>query len=325
MEGGTAGAFRLDLDAVDFVGHDLQRPECVLATRSGDLYCSDKRGGVVHIAPDGSQRLIGEDPRIIANGIALRRDGSFLVANLSDEGGVWSLDRSGRFEPFLLEVEGRRLPSVNFVWLDYQDRLWVCVATPRAGDHQFRPDLADGYIVLVDDKGARIVAEDVHWTNECRLDPAGRWLYQNETFGRRLLRFPVETDGSLGKREIVAEFGAGMFPDGLAQDAEGGIWVIGVATNSIVRVLPDGRQEQIAFDCDARHAASIEAAFAAKELGRPLLYQVHSRVLPNVTSLAFGGADLKTAYMGSVAGSSLARFRSPVAGLQPPYWDFGPF
>ena len=88
----------IGLDGIGFVGQGLARPECVLATRRGDLFVSDKRGGVMHIAPDGTQRLIGGGS-LVPNGIALLRDGSFAIANLSDDGGVWRLHRDGRIEP----------------------------------------------------------------------------------------------------------------------------------------------------------------------------------------------------------------------------------
>src|SRR3954452_8734038 len=109
----------LSLDDVDFVGSGLVRPECVLATRAGDLFASDFRGGVSHIRPDGSQTLylgetadLPEGPR--PNGIALERDGSFLFANLGAElGGIWRLDRSGQVRPVLTEVDGVALPPSN--------------------------------------------------------------------------------------------------------------------------------------------------------------------------------------------------------------------
>jgi hypothetical protein len=97
-------AFQLDLDQVTFVARELMRPECVLATRAGRLYCSDCRGGVVRIEPNGTQVPIGcaarrEDTDFMPNGIALLRDGSLLVANLGPAGGVWRLYADGRREP----------------------------------------------------------------------------------------------------------------------------------------------------------------------------------------------------------------------------------
>src|SRR5205085_4710293 len=94
----------------------------------GRVYASDERGGVMAIAPDGSQRLIGSAPDMVPNGIALQRDGSFLIANLGAAGGVWRLDRQGHAAPWLTEIDGVTLPRVNYVTTDAQDRTWICVS-----------------------------------------------------------------------------------------------------------------------------------------------------------------------------------------------------
>ena len=39
--------FEIDRSALNYVGHDLQRPECILAEPSGALWVADARGGVV--------------------------------------------------------------------------------------------------------------------------------------------------------------------------------------------------------------------------------------------------------------------------------------
>jgi hypothetical protein len=85
-----------DLDQLHWRGAGLVRPECVLATASGELYTADWRGGVAHLLPDGSQRLYaarlpGDQP-LRPNGIALLADGSFLLAQLgAEDGGVYRL------------------------------------------------------------------------------------------------------------------------------------------------------------------------------------------------------------------------------------------
>ena len=43
----------------------------------------------------------------------------------------------------------------------------------------------------------------------------------------------------------------------------------------------------------------------------------------NIASIAFGGPDLRTAYLGSLSGDTIATFRSPVAGLPLPHWAYG--
>jgi hypothetical protein len=62
-------------------------------------------------------------------------EGDFLCANLMPPGGVWRITRDGRQAPFLLEVEGRRVPPCNFVAADPLGRVWITLSTwlkPRA-------------------------------------------------------------------------------------------------------------------------------------------------------------------------------------------------
>lgn len=327
LSDGTPAAPRLSLDALGFVGAGLQRPECVLATAGGELFTADWRGGVVHQRADGSQALYaGPGPDGLAlkpNGIALLRDGSFLLTHLgADEGGVFRLQRDGRVEPWLMRVDGVDLPPTNFVVEDAQGRFWVTVSTrlkPRALG--YRRSCDDGFIVRVDARGAAIVADGLGYTNEVAIDPTGQWLYVNETFARRLSRFALRADGSLGAKEVVTAFGAGTFPDGLAFDEDGHLWVVSIVSNRLIRVAPDGTQTLWLEDADAAHLARVEAAYEAGTMGRPELDGVHSRVLRNISSIAFAGADRRTAVLGCLLGDRLATLRLPVAGVAPTHWN----
>jgi len=316
------------LQSLRFVGRALNRPECVLATARGDLFTADWRGGVAHIRPDGGQALYaaalpGGRP-LRPNGIALRADGSFLLADLGEHvGGVFVLDRAGQVRPLLEQVDGLDLPPTNFVHEDALGRVWITVSTrhrPRAA--AYRRDVTDGFIVLLDARGARIVADGLGYTNEALVDPSGQWLYVNETFGRRLTRFRLAADGALSGSETVATFGPGTFPDGLTFDAEGGVWITSIVSNRVIRVDRDGRQQLMLEDCDPAHLDRCERAFVAGEMGRPHLDTCGGRWLANISSLAFGGADLRTAYLGCLLGERLACFRAPVAGHPPPHWSY---
>ena len=315
----------IPLDQVRFVGQGLKRPECVLATVSGDLYVSDWEGGIARIGPKGDQRrlLAADGVDLKPNGIALRPDGSFLIAHLgAQDGGVFQLRASGEVTPFLLEAEGEPLPPTNFVLEDGHGRVWISVSTRAVPRHLgYRPGGGDGFVVLADRRGARIVADGLGYTNELALSPDGAWLYVNETFARRLSRFPLRDDGALGARETVVEFGAGTFPDGLAFDETGAVWVVSIVSNRVIRILPDGAQEIVLEDCDHDHLAWVEDAYVSGRMGRPHLDQVKSRCLRNISSIAFGGPDRRQVYLGCLLGQSLASLRSPVAGLAPPHWE----
>lgn len=326
--GSTRPALPLALASITHAGSQLVRPECVLATRAGDLYTADWRGGVAHLRPDGSQALYaGPAPGGMAlrpNGIALLRDGSFLVAHLgSDSGGVFRLWRDGKVEPWLLSVDGVSLPPTNFVVEDAGGRFWVTVSTrlqPRSLG--YRCSCNDGFIVRVDDRGAAIAADGLGYTNEVALHPSGRWLYVNETFARRLSRFALGADGGLGAKEVVTEFGPGTFPDGLAFDEEGHVWVVSIVSNRLIRVAPDGEQSVWLEDADPAHLAWVETAYETDRMDRPHLDGSPARVLRNISSIAFSGADRRTAVLGCLLDDRLPTLRLPVAGVAPHHWTF---
>ena len=319
----------LGLDALDHVGSGLQRPECVIATKRGDLYVSDKRGGVTRIGPDGRIELFVATPGVLPftlhpNGIALERAGSFLIAHLGDDaGGVYRLFRDGRVAPVLTQLDGASLPAVNFVLVDAQERIWVTISTrKRPRNLGYRADCDDGFVILIDQKGARIVADGIGFTNELRLDPAERELTVVETFGRRLTRFDIGAEGQLSGRRVIAEFGAGTWPDGIALDQEGAVWVTSVVSNRVLRVRRDGKVETLMEDADPEHLAWVEQAYLAGAMGRPHLDTIKSRVLKSIASIAFGGSDLRTAYLGCLLGDRLPCFKSPVPGAPMAHWEW---
>jgi sugar lactone lactonase YvrE len=324
MNAQTIGSSLSDLG---FVGAGLVRPECVLATRSGDLFTSDWRGGVAHRLPDGTQRLYEgqtvDGVSLKPNGIALLSDGAFLLAHLgATEGGVFRLEREGAVRPWLLAVDGIPLPPTNFVVQDFAGRTWVTVSTrqvPRA--HGYRRSCIDGFIVLVDGCGARVVADGLGYTNEVAVHPDGKWLYVNETFGRRMSRFPLREDGSLGSKQVVTDFGPGTFPDGLAFDVQGHVWVTSIVSNRLIRIAPDGAATLWLEDVDADHLDEVESAYAGDRMSRCHL-DSEGRTLGSLSSIAFGGSDLRTAYLGCLLGDRLATLRMPVAGHPPTHWNY---
>ena len=322
--------FHLTLADLGRVGQDLHRPECVLITASGDLYVSDERGGVTQIAPDGSTRLYtGHNEQgqpLAANGFALLADGSFLVAPLCG-GGVYRLFRDGRAEPWLQQADGQTLHAPNFVLLDPQQRVWICCLSqrPRTTMTSYSRQDRDGCIIRVDDQGARIVADGIGFPNELRIHPSGRWLYTNETLAARLLRYPLHTDGSLGGAEEVAAFDESNLFDGFTLDREGGAWITTLVSNRLWYVAPDGRARILIEEAHADQLARLTQLQKYGSVPRALLYEEHGSQLRNISSLAFGGPDLRTAYLGSLMGRQLLHFRSPVAGMRPAHWEFGPW
>lgn len=337
----------IDVSAVRFIGSGLSRPECVVAHASGLLFAPDwtEPGGVSAIAPNGGVRRLlatrpgdGVDRPVRPNGIALEPGGTFLLAHLGeDRGGVYRLDAFGRCDVVVDRVDGEPMPPTNFVARDKKGRLWITVSTrktPRADDYRAEADT--GFVAVAEPgaREARVVADGLGYANECLLSPEGDTLLINETFGRRLTAFDISDAGgagpTLGDKRTVATFGAGMFPDGLTLCEDGSVAVVSIVSNRVLLVRPnetgdgggDVTIETLLEDRDVGFVETVEKAFRAGEMGRVHLDGNPSKRLRNISNLAFGGPDLKTAYLGSLLGGSIAVVDSPVAGAAPHHWDY---
>ncbi len=331
--------FQVDPAAVNRIGRDLQRPECILAERDGTLWSADARGGVMRIAPDGSQQLIvqAEDPHFdidgaraaqslltgtLPNGLAFASNGDILISNFGTDR-LERMTRTGQTSVVLDSLDGVPLGKVNFVLRDRLDRIWVTISTKiNPWSDAISGSLADGYIVLIDDRGARIVADGFRFTNEIRLDANEEWLYVAETTGKRVTRLRVNANGSLTDREIYgpSSLGAGMI-DGIAFDAYGNLWATMIFADRLVAITPEGDLLELMDDGDPVATTAFEAAFAT---GSPVPFDITMacggptcRWLASVT---FGASDLSTVYLGGLRASSIPYFRSPTPGLPMTHW-----
>jgi hypothetical protein len=205
---------------------------------------------------------------------------------------------------------------------DRDGNTWVTVSTrlvPRALG--YRRSCNDGFIVCVRPDGqAFVAAEGLGYTNEVAVHPSGRWLYVNETFSRRLSRFALRSDGRLSDKQVVAEFGAGTFPDGLAFDEEGSAWVVSIVSNRLIRVAPDGTQTLWLEDADAEHLAGSKRP--SKPDGWTARTWTASAAACCATSRASPSrADRRTAVLGCLLDDRLATLKMPVAGVPPIHWN----
>jgi len=320
---------QMPLDAVTFTGDRFVRPECILTTRKGDIYASDARGGISHIDPTGQHRIYAGASLDLSvplhpNGFALDRDGSFIVTHLAlGSGGIYRLKRDGQMSPVLQMLDGEELTATNFVMLDSKGRLWVTISTrqnPRT--KAFRPDVADGFIVLMDARGSRIVADGIGFSNEIRIDDERRVLYIAESYGKRLTRFDLHDDGSLSGRTVLSEFGPGEIPDGIALDVEGAIWVTCTVANRLIRITPDGRRTVVLDGADEQYVIDTERDFQAGRMTKAHIDNAGKSILGNIASLAFAGPDLKTIYMGVLIGSRLPTIKVDIPGRPMVHWDW---
>lgn len=328
--------FQIDPDALRFVGEGLQRPECILAEPDGSLWSADARGGVVHIRPDGSQQLVVQDQSdsfgadadearrftegTLPNGLAFDADGAILISNFGTDR-LERMTRDGQSQVLLDQIDGQPIGKVNFVLTDRKGRIWITVSTMiRNWMTAISPKIADGYVAVLDENGARIVADGFQFTNEIRFDAAEEWLYVVETSGRRITRLRIDDQGRATTRETFGPQDTGGFIDGIAFDAHGNLWGTHVMSDRIFAITPDGDFRVLLEDFNESKAKAMYDAFAEDRLTPEHMLACGGRIAPWFASLTFCGPDLRDVAIGSLRGDRIPIFRAPVAGLPMAHW-----
>ncbi|MFT3790944.1 MAG: SMP-30/gluconolactonase/LRE family protein [Rudaea sp.] len=326
--------WQVDRSRIRNIGVDLQRPECILAESDGTLWTADARGGVVRINPDGSQQLIAqkgvsnsgsaEDLILggtLPNGIAFDANGDILIANFGTDA-IELMTRDGRSRTLYDSIDGVPLGKMNFILSDSRERIWFTVTTrAQPWTRSINEKLADGYVGLIDKRGLRIVADGFVGTNEIRLDANEEWLYVVESNARRISRLRVQADGSLRNREVYGPSDLGGTPDGFAFDSHGNLWITLILAERLIALTPQGEVLTLLDDGKPEQIEIYDRHFAAGTVTPDLMGACAGTLAPMMASLTFGGPDLRTVYLGSLKGTTLPSFRSPVAGLALPHWQ----
>lgn len=335
--------WRVDRAQISHWGTHLQRPECILTEPDGTVWTADVRG-VMRIAGDGTQTLIEQRPSAkggplaaqkaaaqrdaqslilgasLPNGLAFNAHGDILVANFGTDA-IELMTRDGQTRTLYQDIDGVPLGKMNFVLTDSHDRIWFSVTTRQTPwTRSINEKTADGYVGLIDQQGIRIVADGFVGTNEIRLDAREEWLYVAETNARRISRLRVNDDGSLSDRQVHGPSDLGGFPDGFAIDAWGNLWITLILTERLVALTPEGEVWTLLDDGHPQALAVYEKHYQAGTTTPELMGACKGTLAPMMASIAFGGPDLRTVYLGSLAGTTLPTFRSPVPGLPSPHW-----
>ncbi len=169
----------------------------------------------------------------------------------------------------------------NDATVDDSGRLWF----GTMDDEETR---ASGAVHVVDEAGLRVVGGVCTITNGPAISPDGQYLYHVDTLDGTVWRFDIRDDTTLGDGKLFVTIAKqDGSPDGVTIDSEGCLWVALWGGWGVRRYAPDGA-----------------------------LLATVSLPCANVTKIAFGGPDLRTAYATTArAGLSPADLEAqPLAG-----------
>jgi sugar lactone lactonase YvrE len=122
-----------------------------------------------------------------------------------------------------------------------------------------------GVIVRVDpDDTTTVVADDLDFPNGMVITPDRTTLIVAESIGRRLTAFTIGADGSLSERRIFADDLDGP-PDGIALDADGGVWTSMTLANQFERIVEGGKKGIVTDRIDMGDRTAIACALGGPE------------------------------------------------------------
>ncbi len=145
-----------------------------------------------------------------------------------------------RIEPICAPEAHLPASRMNDAAVDRAGRIW-------AGTMDDAETEATGCLYRLDTEGS-CTRHDTGYvvSNGPTFGPDHDVLYHTDTTRRTIYRFALAPDGSLGKREPFVVFPQEWgWPDGMATDADGGIWVAHWGGARLSRFLPDGRLDRV--------------------------------------------------------------------------------
>lgn len=206
----------------------------------GLLWFSDMLGEALHtVTLSGSMTTLpvpGHSP----SGLGFRPDGTLLIVS-TERRQVLRYD--GDTVELLVDLSDLVPAALGDMVVDEHGRAYVG-SQARTG----------GVIVRIDpDNRATVVAEHLDFPNGMAITPDGTTLIVAESTARRLSVFTIRPDGGLTGRRVFAE-GLDGPPDGIAVDAEGGVWAALTLAHEFQRIAPDGSGVTARIDADGRTA-----------------------------------------------------------------------
>ncbi len=267
--------------AVDVLVTGYDSPEGPAFDRDGNLYFVNwLSSSIVKLTPDGEVSEFFNTGGVPA-GLAFHQDGSLYVADEGDDiHGILRIE-DGTATILVNEYEGQPLNGANDLVFDadgvlyFSDPWRTTLENPVGGFYRLFPN---GTLERID--------SGLAFPNGVAISPSGDAVYLAETLHNRILRYALPSDGSTGPREEFAFLPGEVGPDGMAFDEAGNLYVAHFGGGKVAIFDPDGT--------------------LADEIRIPGA---------NVTNIAFGGPDRKTAVITDVETASLYQTRVEIPGL----------
>jgi sugar lactone lactonase YvrE len=198
----------------------------------GLLWFSDMLGEAVHTADLRGSLTTLPLPGHSPSGLGFRPDGSLLIVSTEDR---QVLRYDGETVVAIADLSELAPANLGDMVIDETGRAYI-------GSQAF----SGGVIIRLDPDDspgratrATIVADGLDFPNGMVITPDHKTLIVAESIGRRLTAFTIDENGALHDRRVFAD-GLDGPPDGIALDAEGGVWTSMTLAHQFERIVAGG-------------------------------------------------------------------------------------
>jgi xylono-1,5-lactonase len=198
------------------------------------LYFSDvPNGGVYRLSPDGRVETVIPKRRGVG-GMMFNQGGGLVTTGRSL---ILFDEKTGKSRDLFAEWEGKPLMGLNDLTTNDQGSVY-------SGNLNFDPlsnnKPIPGSLFRIDPPGrATKLWDGIEVTNGLGLSPDRKLLYHSDSPTQAVWAYDVTADHGVKDRRIFAKLPEGM-PDGLAVDAEGGVWVAAVRVGEVMHFDKSG-------------------------------------------------------------------------------------
>src|ERR1700730_793504 len=186
------------------------------------------------------------------NGLALTKQKTFLVACTNDPGAILELDLTGKqLQRWDADSNGKKFDGgINDIVATANGGAYATVFGPYADPPI--PTLVIGKILYLGPRSQKWVeiADDLNYANGVGVSPDGKTLYVSQTVSNCILKFSVNSDGSLSNRSDFALLNVlvknksnspWLGPDSMKIDSSGNIYVAQWFGGKVLKLSPEGK------------------------------------------------------------------------------------
>jgi gluconolactonase len=208
----------------------------------GNIYFTDISGGGVHrCAPGGKPEAIVATQRKGVGGMAFTEDGGLIISGPD----VSYLDLATRkVTRIFKDYPGKPTHVFNDLTVDSMGSVLVGSTNvrPTMGPNGLNEtDPGDLYRIDPDGKVTLVWEGGLELSNGMGFSPDGKTLYHVDAFAKVIFAYDVASDRRLTARRVFARYEEGWgWPDGMAVDAQGGVWAPALFGGMLIRYRSDG-------------------------------------------------------------------------------------